>query len=96
MKRITEIKSQPVLILAANGFLKYDELEKLERQINDRLKASPDGQAIILPGIVKMDGWQYGRVETITEIDGQEVLAELEEVPDYAQAEDAAGTAGNL
>ena len=97
-KRVTEIKTQPVLILAASKFMYPDGLAEIEKAINAKLKDTAEPQAIVLPGIVTLDSWQYGRVETITETTDQEPgdAQYLERSMHYAQAEDASGTAGDI
>lgn len=71
-KRVIEIKTQPVLILASDAFLKPDTMVKIEEGINARLQGNPSPKAVVLPGCVHMDGWQYGRVETVTETTDEE------------------------
>lgn len=105
-KRITEIKSQPVLILKAGNFLRLEGLAEIRKRINDQLKETAGPRAIILPPIVSMDGWQYGKVETITETTDEEppITYTLQEAftpdqeggADHAETADAAGPAGDL
>lgn len=102
-KRVTEIKTQPVLILAADAFLKPDTMVNIEEGINARLQGNPSPKAVVLPGCVHMDGWQYGRVETVTETTDEEpgeyMTAETigrKGGADDAEAQDASGTAGDI
>ena len=102
-KRVTEIKTQPVLILAADAFLKPDTLAKMEEGINARLQGNPSPKAVVLPGCVHMDGWQYGRVETVTETTDEEpgeyMTAETigrKGGADDAEAQDASSSAGDI
>lgn len=104
-KRVTEIKTQPVLILAATSFVPQGELIPLEKSINARLKLNQetDMRAIVLPGCVHMDGWQYGRVETVTETTDEEpgeyMTAETigrKGGADDAEAQDASSSAGDI
>ena len=98
-KRVTEIKTQPVLILATDVFLKPDTLAKMEEGINARLQGNPSAKAVVLPGCVHMDGWQYGRVETITETDDvppRDAQEYMERSMCYAEAQDASSSAGDI
>lgn len=105
-KRVTEIKTQPVLILAATSFVSQGELIPMEKSINARLKLNQetdDMRAIVLPGCVQVDSWQYGRVETVTETTDEEpgeyMTAETigrKGGADDAEAQDAGGTAGDI
>ena len=98
-KRVTEIKTQPVLILAASNFMCPDGLAEIEKAVNAKLKDTAEPQAIVLPGIVTLDSWQYGRVETITETTDQEprdVLDCMERSVYHAQVEDASRTKDDI
>ena len=104
-KRVTEIKTQPVLILAADAFLKSDTMVNIEEGINARLQGNPSPKAVVLPDCVHMDGWQYGRVETVTETTDEEpgeyMTADVftpdgKGGADDAEAQDASGTAGDI
>lgn len=104
-KRVTEIKTQPVLILAADAFLKPDTLAKMEEGINARLQENPSAKAVVLPGCLQVDSWQYGRVETVTETTdekpGEYMTADVftpdgKGGADDAEAQDASGTAGDI
>lgn len=104
-KRVTEIKTQPVLILATVAFLKPDTLAKMEERINARLQENPSAKAVVLPNCVHMDGWQYGRVETVTETTDEEpgeyMTADVftpdgKGGADDAEAQDAGSSAGDI
>lgn len=106
-KRVTEIKTQPVLILAATSFVPQGELIPMEKSINARLKLNQetDMRAIVLPGCLQVDSWQYGRVETVTETTDEEpgeyMTADVftpdgKGGADDAETQDASGTAGDI
>ena len=79
----------------------------MEKSINARLKLNQgsDTRAIVLPGCLQVDSWQYGRVETVTETTdekpGEYMTADVftpdgKGGADDAEAQDASSSASDI
>lgn len=98
--RITEIKSQPKMIVRTSHYARLDQetMQRLHHDVNAQLIGEDNPLAVILPNCLEFAGWEYGRIETITEYDTGEIIHVTadEGGEDDAEAEDAAGPADDL